>query len=344
MLMDTNDNVETTKIEQEETGTQSLTDMSERQPILQQLGVLALILLLIFGTGYIPKVKQALEENRNNTASVPVTQENEVPTEPEKNNTFEEVAIRGDAAFVFDVSNNKILYEKNAYEQLPLASITKLMTALVAYELLAENTEIPVTVAAILQDGSSGLSDGESFTLGNILDLTLLSSSNDGAYAIAAAVGSQIVTEGDAGTFVEAMNIKADELGLTETYFRNPTGLDISRNEAGAYGSARDVAFLMKHILTHYPNIIEKTTTSQARITNDQGSAHQVENTNPVVESIDGLIGSKTGYTELAGGNLAIAFDAAYNRPIVVVVLGSTYNARFDDVLALTDAARKAIQ
>lgn len=314
-----------------------------RLPILGQLGVLALILLLIFGTGYAPKVLKSIEQNRINTANIPDTKEEIF--EPEIDTTvFESVSIRAESAYVYDVAGKRVLYEKNANEQLPLASITKLMTALVAYELMSDETEIPVTTSAIDQDGSSGLLSGESFSLSNILDLTLLSSSNDGAYAIAAAVGSVIIENGDASTFVEAMNIKADELGLSDTYFRNPTGLDISQTEAGAYGSARDVAFLMKHILKNYPNIIERTTHTAASIQNDGGSSHRVENTNPTVTNIEGLIGSKTGYTDLAGGNLAIAFDAAYNRPIIVVVLGSTFNARFDDVLTLTDTARTAIK
>ena len=320
-----------------------LEDESEKLPILQQLGVLVLILVLIFGTGYVPKMLQTLNDNHTNSASVPEAQEKETQSKPNVN-AFESVSIQGKAAYVIDVSTNKVLYEKNADEQLPLASVTKLMTALVAYELLTKNTEVPITLAATKQDGYSGLSQGESFSLENLLNLTLISSSNDGAYAIASAVGSQIVDDGDACTFVEAMNIKAGELGLSQTYFRNPTGLDISEDEGGAYGSARDIAFLMKYILTHYPNIIEGTTESAAHITDDQGAVHRVENTNPIVANIDGLIGSKTGYTDLAGGNLAIAFDAAYNRPVVVVVLGSTYSARFDDVLTLTDAARSAIQ
>ena len=318
-------------------------DQSERIPILGQLGILALILLLIFGTGYAPKVLKSIENARTNTANIPDTQVAVVHQEIDTS-AFEDITVRAGSAYVYDVTTNTVLYEKNASEQLPLASITKLMTALVAYELLADNFEVPVTSAALQQDGNSGLLDGESFTLENILDLTLLSSSNDGAYAIADEAGSQIVEDGDASTFVEAMNIKAKELGLSQTYFRNPTGLDISTTEGGAYGSARDVAFLMKHILNNYPNIIEGTTHSRASIQNDYGTAHRVDNTNPTVSNIEGLIGSKTGYTDLAGGNLAIAFDAALNRPVVVVVLGSTHNARFDDVLTLSDAARSAIE
>lgn len=334
------DDIETTK---DQISLEPIIDDSERLPILQQLGVLALILLLIFGTGYVPKVLQTIEDSHNNPASVPESKDHKEEPAQTKD-FFEPISIRANAAYVFDVSENAVLFEKNPDEQLPLASITKLMTALVAYELLADTTEVPITLAATEQDGYSGLAQGESFSLQNILDLTLINSSNDGAYAIAAAAGSKIISDGDASTFVEAMNIKADELGLSNTYFRNPTGLDLSEAEGGAYGSARDVAILMRHILTHYPQIIEKTTESDADIKSDQGSPHHVKNTNPTVANIEGLIGSKTGYTELAGGNLAIAFDAAYNRPIVVVVLGSSYSARFDDVLALSEAARNAIK
>lgn len=336
-------NNDTEILEEESTYSTSLDERSEKLPIVQQLGVLALILLLIFGTGYVPKILRSFEKDTANTATVP-----HATTETDDNslteNAFESISIRAKAAFVLDVSTNTILFEKNAHEQLPLASITKLMTALVAHELLADTAEVPITQEATEQDGFSGLSHGETFSLNNILDLTLLNSSNDGAYAIAAAVGARLVDNGDASTFVEAMNIKAHDLGLSQTYFRNPTGLDISKEEGGAYGSARDTAFLMKHILLHYPNILEKTTQLDARIKNDQGAAHQVENTNPTVANIEGLIGSKTGYTELAGGNLAIAFDAAYNRPIIVVVLGSTYSSRFDDVLALTKTTRDALK
>lgn len=317
-----------------------------RIPIFAQLGVLAGILLLIFGSGFVPKVLESISASKANESSeaavYPQVKQSSSPAIPV--DYFDELSIRAEAAYVWDVQNQSVLFAKNDHEQLPLASVTKLMTALVAYEILADDAAVPVTVNSIMQEGNSGLSEGDLFTLNNLLDLTLLSSSNDGAHAVATAVGATLSEDGDAGTFVKAMNIRASELGLNQTYFKNPTGLDISTDEGGAYGSARDIAYLMEFILRNYPGILEHTQKDSSVIANASGATHSVRNTNPTVSRINGLIGSKTGYTDLAGGNLAIAFDAAYNRPIVVVVLGSTYAARFEDVLALSAAARKTVQ
>ena len=315
-----------------------------RIPIVGQLGILAGILLLIFGSGYVPQVLESFSAAEPEEEVAPVLPIVEIESPVEEVDHFAEIAIKAEAVYVWDVQSQTVLYKKNDHEQLPLASVTKLMTALIAHEILSEETEIPITVSAIMQDGNSGLAEGETFSLFDILNLTLLSSSNDGAYAVASAVGSTLVEEGGADTFVEAMNIRASELGLNQTYYKNPTGLDISKTEGGAYGSARDVAFLMEYILQNYPGILEHTKKESAQIGSTAGVSHNIENTNPTVSRIDGLIGSKTGYTDIAGGNLAIAFDAAYNRPIIVVVLGSTYTARFEDVLALSSAARKTVK
>lgn len=317
-------------------------------PVKSQLLVLAVILFLIFGTAYVPKVLDSFRvANEKATATVQDTFiDTPVPEIDEDVNHFEDISLQGTSAYVWDVQNQRALYKKNVDEQLPLASVTKLMTALVAFELFEEGTKIPVTLSAIKQDGSSGFTDGDTFTFKDILGLTLLSSSNDGAYAIAAAVGAQLGGNGedDAATFVEAMNIRAKELGLSQTYFRNPTGLDISDTEGGAYGSARDMTFLMEYILTHYPQILEQTQNEFASVANENGATYLYENTNYAVDRLAGLIGSKTGYTELAGGNLVVAFDVAFNRPVIVVVLNSSRNGRFDDVLALSAAARNAVQ
>ncbi|MFT5036863.1 MAG: D-alanyl-D-alanine carboxypeptidase (penicillin-binding protein 5/6) [Candidatus Azotimanducaceae bacterium] len=325
---------------------QELQDSTDTLPVKRQLAILAVIMLLIFGNTQIPKALQSIDVDSDEvTASVPDTVVEKPVPKPDTTDYFAEISILAESAYVWDVQGQRALYRKNADEQLPLASVTKLMTALLAHELLQSDSEIPITVSAIKQDGNSGFSDGETFSLKKLLDLTLLSSSNDGAYAIATAVGAELSsdTEHAAETFVQAMNIKAEDLDLSQTYFRNPTGLDISETEGGAYGSARDVAFLMEHILTNYPHILEQTQEQFASIANSQGQEHSFENTNRAIDSLDGLIGSKTGYTELAGGNLVIAFDAAFNRPLIVVVLGSSRNGRFDDVLQLVDATHNTL-
>ena len=99
----------------------------------------------------------------------------------------------------------------------------------------------------------------------------------------------------------------------------------------------------MEYILINYPEILEPTRKSAARVYNSNGDYHDMENTNEIIYAIPNLLGSKTGYTDLAGGNLTIAFDAGLDRPIVVTVLGSTRDERFSDVLRLVTAVKENI-
>lgn len=317
----------------------------ERMPVVRQLALLGLVLLCAFSLSTVPRVIANLraDDVGSRITDIVDRSEEEGITMPDLS-VFSEVTISGSAAFVWDVATQRILYEKDPDAQLPIASITKLMTTLVAHEILARETTISIPMLALLQDGDSGLRDGERFSFDALSDLTLMSSSNDGAYALAAAAGALLSEDDPAETFVEAMNIRAQELGLTQTYFRNPTGLDISETEAGAYSSARDVAFLLEYIVREKPEILEATTEIASIFYNTDGAYHEADNTNAVVRDIPGLIASKTGYTALAGGNLAVAYDAGLNRPIIIVVLGSTYTERFDDVLELVEASRASVQ
>lgn len=313
-----------------------------RMPVVQQLTLLGVFLLAIFSSSFIPEILLKIKQDTSEPVSeisdeIHTNTENDSENEPKG---FEDITLVAESAFVWDINSQKVLYQKNPDAQLPIASITKLMTALVAHEIITDNTTVAVPELAVLQESASGLANGEKFSFDVLADLTLLSSSNDGAFAIAAAAGALLNNSAPAETFVEAMNIRADELSLTSTYFRNPTGLDISETEAGAFGSARDIARLMEYMLLETPELLEATTLTADVFYNENGEFHEAENTNQIVDKISGLLGSKTGYTTLAGGNLTVAFDASLNRPIVVVVLGSTYNGRFKDVLTLSEAAR----
>ncbi len=338
--MDTNDyqNLEAEAVETESTPMPE----RDRMPVVRQLSILGLLLLAIVSASVAPTIIARFTPGDEEAAAAGASIDAE--TTPVGPAAFENVSIKADSAYVIDVNTGNVLYEKNSDTQLPIASITKLMTALVAYEIVAKETSIAVPSMAIEQDGDSGLHAGESFSFTTLADLTLLSSSNDGAFAMASVAGAFLDESAPAQSFVEAMNIRADELGLTKTYFRNPTGLDITESEAGAYGSARDIAVLVDYILRNKPEILEATTEIASVFYNVDGEYHEADNTNYTVSQIPGIIGSKTGYTTLSGGNLAIAFDASVNRPVIVVVLGSTYTGRFDDVLALTNAAQVAVQ
>jgi len=314
----------------------------KRFPVIAQLAVLVFILVALLGISYGPSFlsrAKAPDSQKTAEAAPLVIAETTIQTIP----VLENITLGAKAAYVYDVRAKRALFSKEPDTVLPLASITKLMTALIAHELVATNKTVIVPKEAISQSGSSGLSEGERFTTAALSKYAVLASSNDAAYALASAVGAVIDTKKDPNqTFVRTMNIRATELGLPHLHFLNPTGLDISTTEAGAVGTAREISFLMEYIISNYPEILTPTTVQSARVYNTDGAFHDAENTNPIITDIPNLLGSKTGYTDLAGGNLTIAFDAGFNRPIIVTVLGSTYDGRFADVKKLVTAVTAA--
>jgi D-alanyl-D-alanine carboxypeptidase len=307
-------------------------------PVVRQLVLLGLIMAFILGSAVTPKVIAFMKSN-NLTALVSPTAAPESAEVGSIEKTgapaFANTKVTAKAAYVWDINNQKVLYKKEESTPLPLASVTKLMTALLAQEVLETSASVPVGELSVKQDGDSGLAQGEVFSRRSLSDLVLMSSSNDGAFALAAAVGNTLQPNTGANSFVAAMNIRAKELGLLQTHFKNPTGLDISPTEVGAVGSARDMAFLMEHIVINAPDILTYTKENYAEVYSKSGQRHDAENTNDYINKIPGLIGSKTGYTDLAGGNLVIAFNAGLNRPVVAVVLGSTQQERFTDIIKL---------
>lgn len=320
-------------------------------PIAAQLGIIAGIIALLL-LAHIFNVEQAdpvksepTPQPVNATTATPVIKK---PDTGAPTQGFDTLNLQAAAAIVYDVKHDEILYAKDQHTPYPIASITKLMTALLAHEILDPNTSLQITAESVRQIGDSGLRREEVFQLNPLIELTLVKSLNDGAYALAAAAG-RALTDDDtqmndhARAFVKAMNVRANELGLTDTYFRNPTGLDVSADEPGATASAHDVAKLTSYLLRHHPSLLESTAVAADRVYNATGEHHLAENTNRIVEEIPGVIASKTGYTDLAGGTLVVAFRHAPGHPIVVAVLGSTFSGRFSDVLQLVEATNHTL-
>ena len=257
---------------------------------------------------------------------------------------FEAPYITAGSAIVWDVRANRAIFQKNSTVPKPLASITKVMTALIAFENVPSNTAVTIDSVSLQQDGESSLVAGERWKLKDLIDFSLVESSNDGMTAVASAVGA--ISEGlpdERGlgrvSFIDMMNQKARELNLKNTSFENESGLDIyNETEAGAFGSAEDVAKLFSYVLTKKPEVLEATTYPNISVRSLSGSTQIAKNTNQALADIPGLIASKTGYTDISGGNLAIIMDPGINYPIVIVVLGSTYENRFSDVVALSEA------
>ncbi|MFZ2523263.1 MAG: serine hydrolase [Minisyncoccia bacterium] len=253
---------------------------------------------------------------------------------------IENVNVTARAAYVFDLNTGRVLYKKNELEQLPLASLTKLMMAVTAIELLPRDANIRIKKEFLAEDGDNGLLSEESWKLSNLLDFSLIVSSNDGARSIASVIGSMQLNTKDyelgRKEFIRQMNKKAQELGLSQTYFVNESGLDVG-SISGGYGTAIDVANLIGYIIRNNPEILEATKYEKILVSSEDKD-HIAKNTNKEVTGIPGLLASKTGFTDLAGGNLAVVFDASMGRPIVVVVLGSTLEGRFSDVETLAKA------
>lgn len=313
-------------------------------PVLPQLSIALGLLVFVFSVTYIGASGSYAKKQNQDDLLVETALTERAQEARQLSQAFANTELNAKSAFVWDVKDQKVLFNKNADEERPLASVAKLMTALVAYELLDPEEDVTVSLDALNISGDSGFVDGETFTMQDLADITLISSSNDGATALGSTVGRSITDDSNPeDVFVRAMNIKAEELGLTRTTFRNSTGLDVSATLAGAYGTARDVAFLMEYIITNKSDATSLTTMDVTTVQNEAGKYHLVKNTNEIIRDIDGIIASKTGYTKLAGGNLVVAFNAGLNHPVIVVVLGSSEDGRFNDILELSERARTYI-
>ncbi len=252
---------------------------------------------------------------------------------------FPSVEIEAKSAYVYDVVEKKVLYEKEAELQLPLASLTKLMSALTALRLIPDYVKVTITSDDLREEGDTGLLNDEDWNLRDLVDFSLIVSSNDGMRAIASVAGSQVLPASTTAEtrFVQAMNSLAQEIGLTQTFFLNQSGLDVSSTLSGGYGSAKDMAVLVDYILKNDSHLVEATSLSRTTIYSDD-AAHSATNTNKVLEGIPNVIASKTGFTDLSGGNVVIAWNAGLNRPIIISVLGSSYDGRFEDLSTLVGA------
>ena len=247
--------------------------------------------------------------------------------------------IEAKSVFIFDISQNKMLYEKNSSDPLPLASLTKLMTILLLEEKSREGVFIPISKDAVSQPQGEGMESGDRFKKEDLEEFTLASSSNDGAWAAA-----EYLSGGDIENFALLMNERARELGLSSLNFSNPTGLDItipSSRLSGAFGNAKDISLLLKYIYENYPNILAKTRKWEISITSLAGRTINATNTNEALGDIPQIIAGKTGYTMVAGGNLAFIFDTGFNHPIVVSILGSSEKGRFEDAKKIAEAIFK---
>lgn len=235
-----------------------------------------------------------------------------------------------------------VYYARGADEQVKIASITKVMTAILTVENCKMDEKVTVSnAAATVGNSTAGLLEGDELTVEQALRGLLIPSGNDAAIALAEYVGKKIdpKTKDAEATFVKAMNEHAKKLGCTGTVFENPHGLDFDEWAGDMHSTAHDVALMMQEAMKN--DTIRKVVTSEdswIEVTGADGSDHSHSmDTHNVLLGQDGNIGGKTGTTDDAG----YCFTSAYNRDgdeIYTVILNSaTTDQRFTDTATLAN-------
>lgn len=235
--------------------------------------------------------------------------------------------VDAQAIAIIDANTATMLYAKNAEEQRAIASVTKLMTALVAMDNLKTDVVVYIQPQDVeIEPTTMNLTVGESMTVSDLMKGLLIVSANDAALTLGRVAG-----DGSVANFVEMMNAKAKEMGLENSHFSNPHGLD----QEGLFSSAKDMALIAKNALAN-PIIAEIVATKETTVTSTDGSlSHNLKNTNKLLDSYLDVYGVKTGFTDNAGQVLITAATNKDKDKIICVVLGS--DDRFQDSKTLID-------
>ena len=210
----------------------------------------------------------------------------------------QKITVSAKSAALYEPETKRFLYTKNSKERLGMASTTKIMTALIALETLDLNENIAVDSRAVGIEGSSiYLKSGEIMNALDLIYALLLQSANDAALALAYRIADSIEN------FANLMNQKVKELGLTDTHFTNPHGLD----EKEHYTSAHDLAIISAEALNN--DIFREITSTYKREVESSDTKRLLVNHNKMLKSYDGCIGVKTGYTTRSGRCLVSAAE-----------------------------------
>lgn len=233
---------------------------------------------------------------------------------------------------LMEASTGTVIFEKNADERRPVASLTKLMTLLLTLEALEEGTitlndQVAVSTYAAGMGGSQALLDaGSSYKLEELLKSTIVASANDSSVALAEHIA------GTEGNFVEQMNARAQALGLSGTAYQNATGLPA----AGQYTSARDIATLSREVGKH-PRYFQYSTIWMDQIKHKGGRVTDLTNTNRLVRFYDACDGFKTGSTNEAKYCISATAQKDGTRLIAVVLGTPASQTRFNEARAMLE-------
>ena len=308
---------------------------------LQSLSGVAALVLMFFASASLTaayfSTEGAITPAASQTASVAIAIED----------PFASLSLTAEGVYVLDLTTDRVLYSKNSDSQMPLASLVKVPLVLAASEALEPDSIVTIPPHSTPDGAGIRLPSGLRFKAGDLIDFTLVASSNEGAVILAEAAEAGLRIKYPLSTPESAtlwrMNDIAQNLGLTNMVFLNTHGLDLSDTQASAYGSARDVALLFGYAAKNASMLFGQTSQDAIKIRATTGETVTAVNTDEVLPAIPGIIMGKTGFTELAGGNLAIVFEVGPAHPVVAVVLHSTRDGRFEDMKKLITATLETI-
>ncbi len=246
---------------------------------------------------------------------------------PKENNDSPSIsALSYLGAYLGENGKTTIIAEKNTDDLLPMASITKLMTAIVAYKNYEMEDKIEMgTKVNDWQDSSKRFIPGTVFKIGDIFRALLIESNNDSAMALANKIGMN--------NFMIKMNDEARQLGMITTHYDNPVGLDpTSKKEIINYSTAKELLVLMEEIIKNYPEILETTSLPQYDIkTVSGGYNHTAVSTNKFLsdekeklfcnDEKAKILGGKTGSTDLAKKNLILALESPNGHGYLITII-----------------------
>ncbi len=240
----------------------------------------------------------------------------------ERQTVMEALSIIAPTVLVYDSTTDTILYAKNPFEPRPLASLTKIATAFITLENQDLSTVITVDSNTIDTFGETQFLSGETWNIPDLITILLMTSSNEAAHMLT--------------DFPPTLPY------FPRLKFTNPAGLDedvVNGKIPGATGSAYDIARLAERFVSKYPEYALVTTREFVDVSVGTRIYH-AKNTNEWIAKMPNLAISKTGYTDLAGGNLLIGYYTEDEHLIIIVVLGSTKEGRFKDVESLLSTSR----
>lgn len=273
--------------------------------------------------------------NPNSTSNqLDTTKKNSIYSSQYLQNKIDINKIQAEAVFVQNISTGEILIDKNADKPRPLASISKLMTAITVKKIQENWTYLPEKIKLVSNgtgytEADLTVKSGGLMRINDLVSYMLLTSSNFAAYSLT----HELIPF---SSFMAYMNHTASEIGLENFHFVNGSGLteenkQLSIEERNSIGSAKDVAKILKKIVDSYPELATVTRATDAVITSTSGKRVQISNTNKLLGNMDNIYLGKTGFTDDAGGNLAIVIKKD-DQYFAIVVMGSTKEGRFEDV------------